>query len=130
MRDRRSLATRLRHRIRIERPVADEAFDGAGSGQWGPLPVDPVVAAEIQDMLPSRGERLANGINVATRPARVRLRARTDIRPNMRFVQVFEDDEGNVTDGRIMQITAGPADLGREAIEFMVEDYSTAGNRA
>ena len=47
------------------------------------------------------------------------------IKPSMRFVEKIGD-----ADGRIMQIIAGPADLGRDAVEFMVEDYSTAGNAA
>ena len=121
--EKRSLASRLKDRIRIEQPVSDESFDGAGSGEWNVVQDD--VAAEIVDMLPSRGERLANGINLATRPARVRLRHRADIKPSMRFVEKVGDG-----DGRIMQIIAGPADLGRDAVEFMVEDYSTAGNAA
>jgi head-tail adaptor len=104
--------------VRIERPVADESLDGAGSGSWELVQDD--VAAEVEDMLPSRGERLATGINVTTRPARVRLRFRDDITSSMRFV----------VGDRIMQITAGPAKLGRDAIEFMVEDYSAAGNPA
>jgi len=108
----------LNRRLRIERPVADESFTGAGSGTWEPI-AD--VWANVQDMLPSRGERLADGINVAARPARVRLRYRTDVTPDMRFVM------GN----RVMQIISGPAELGhREGLEFMVEDYSTAGNPA
>src|SRR3546814_9150042 len=69
-------------------------------------------------MLPSRGEKLADGINVASRPARVRMRFRTDVTPDMRFV----------IDGRVMQIIAGPAELGhREGLEFMVEEYCPAG---
>jgi head-tail adaptor len=73
----------------------------------------------VQDVLPSRSERLAGGINVASRPARVRMRYRTDITPNMRFVM----------GDRIMQIVAGPAERGnREETEFMVEDYTSAGN--
>lgn len=119
----RTLASRLRHLIRIERPQADTSLDGAGSGNW-PV-VDAEVPAEIEDMLPSRGERLANGINVATRPARVRMRYRTDITAAMRFVDITDG-----TDGRVMQIIAGPAMLGRDAVEFMVEDYSTSGNAA
>ena len=49
--------------IRIERPVTDEAFDGAGSGRWEL--VEDEVWAGVVDMLPSRGEKLAEGINVA-----------------------------------------------------------------
>ena len=75
----------------------------------------------MQDALPSRGEQFAEGINIATRRARVRIRWRTDVSPAMRFV----------IGPRIMQIVAGPAEIGhREALEFMVEDYSSAGNAA
>lgn len=102
--------------IRIERPVADVSFDGAGSGSWEL--VDEVWAGVV-DMLPSRGEKLAEGINVATRPARVRMRIRDDITGDMRFVM------GN----RIMQIIAGPAIIRqRSGVEFMVEEYSAGGD--
>lgn len=112
-------AGRLRHLIAIERPVADRSIDGAGSGSWELVAKD--VRAEIQDALPSRAERLDSGINVASRPARVRMRYRPGITPDMRFVM----------GARIMQIVAGPAELGtREGLEFMVVDYSTAGNPA
>jgi head-tail adaptor len=75
----------------------------------------------IKDMLPSRGERLADGINVATRPARLRMRWREGMTSDMRFV----------LGSRIMQIVAGPAELGRrDGLEFMVEEYSTAGSGA
>lgn len=111
-------SSRYRHRIRIERPLPGAAFDDAGSGTWVLVSN---VAAEVQDVLPSRSERLAGGINAAARPARVRMRYRTDITPDMRFVM----------GDRIMQIIAGPAELGvREESEFMVEDYSSAGNAA
>lgn len=104
--------------IRIERPVADTSFDGAGSGNWILVAQ---VWAEVQDALPSRGERIANGINVAARPARVRMRYRDDVTAEMRFV----------LDGRVMQIVSGPAEIGRRAaLEFMVEEYRPAGNPA
>ena len=108
----------LNRRIRIERPVADDSFDGAGAGTWALVAE---VSGEVQDMLPSRGEKLANGINVAARPARVRMRYRADVDASMRFVM----------GDRIMQIISGPAELGfRDGIECMVEAYSTAGNTA
>ncbi len=118
MKPARSLASRLKDRINIERPVPDTSLDGAGSGSWQLVQDD--VPAEVEDMLPSRGERLADGLNVATRPARVRLRFREDITPSMRFVM----------GARVMQIVAGPAKLGRDGVEFIVEDYSTAGGGA
>ncbi|EJL25603.1 head-tail adaptor protein [Novosphingobium sp. AP12] len=119
-------------RIRIERPTADDAFDGAGLGQWAPVLV---VWANLQDNLPSRGEKLAEGINVANRPTRVRIRFRSGVTDDMRFsigkmvkgedgVKVWQAD-------RIVQIISGPAELGnREALEFMVEEYRPAGNAA
>ncbi len=111
-------ARKLDRSLWIQRPTADEGFDGAGSGQWSNVAK---VWASVEDALPSRGERLADGINVASRPARVRMRYRNDVTPDMRFVM----------DGRIMQIVAGPAELGRrDGLEFMVEEYSPAGNAA
>ena len=127
-------AGRYDRRIRIERPIADDALDGAGSGAWQ-LVIE--VAASVQDALPSRGERLAEGINVASRPARVRFRYRSDvsITPDMRIVigRNLRDEEGNLvwhTD-RVTQIVAGPAEIGRRSeLEFVVEEYRPAGNPA
>lgn len=108
----------LDKRLVIERPVPKSGILGAGSGGWETVSK---AWANVQDVLPSRTERLADGINVATRPARVRMRFREDITPDMRFVH----------GSRIMQIVSGPAEIGRrDRIEFMVEDYSSAGNAA
>lgn len=114
----RGMASRFNRLIEIQRPVADDSWDGAGSGNWTKVAT---VYAEVQDMLPSRGERLADGLNASARPARVRMRFRTDVAGSMRFVM----------GDRIMQIVSGPAELGRrEALEFVVEEYSPAGNPA
>ncbi len=108
----------LDRRLRVERPVADTSFTGAGSGKWAFVAN---VSANVQDALPSRAERLGEGINMASCPARVRMRFRKDITAEMRFVM----------GDRILQIVAGPAELGRrEALEFMVEEYRPAGNPA
>lgn len=121
------LSSRLDRRVRIERPQADNSFACAGSDDW--LPVDEV-AAEVRDALPSRGERLADGINVATRPARLRIRHRPDVTAAMRFLLLRWQDDAWIVE-RVMQITAGPATVGtRKWSEFMVEDYSTAGGGA
>lgn len=115
-------ASRYNRRIQIERPIADESFDGAGAGKWEAVGLP--VWASVVDALPSRGEQLADGINVATRPAKVRMRFRTDVTAAMRFVM-------DKPFPRVMQIIAGPAEVGfRDEVEFMVEDYSTAGNAA
>ncbi|RYE51057.1 MAG: head-tail adaptor protein [Hyphomicrobiales bacterium] len=104
--------------IRIERPVSDDAFDGAGSGEWVLVAQ---VWANVQDILPSHGERLADGINAAARPARVRISYREDVTPAMRFVH----------GARIMQIVSDRAELGRkDGLEYMTEEYSPAGNPA
>ncbi|WP_288935068.1 head-tail adaptor protein [uncultured Sphingomonas sp.] len=108
----------LNRRVRIERKVKNTSFSGAGSGSWALVAE---VWASVLDVLPSRAEQLGEGISIETRPARVRMRFRTDIDSSMRFVM------GN----RVMQIIAGPAEVGfREGIEFMVEDFSVAGNGA
>lgn len=113
--------------LRIQRPVADDSFDGAGSGAW--VTVDDVWA-NVQDMLPSRGERIADGVNVSARPARVRMLYRPDITLNMRFL-LLDHLEGVEVIVRVMQIVSGPAELGRrDGLEFVVEEYSPAGNPA
>lgn len=115
-------ASRYNRRIQIQRPVSDNEFDGAGSGEWAD--VGKPIWASVVDALPSRGERLAEGINIATRPAKVRMRFRTDVTSSMRFVMTNPLP-------RVMQITAGPAEVGvRDEVEFMVEEYSPAGNGA
>lgn len=109
--------------LRIERPVADDSFDGAGSGTWESVGE---CWADVKDMLPSRSEKVANGFTVLSRPARVRMHWRGDITSDMRFVDLSDGGEG-----RIMQITSGPAEIGRkDGLEFMVEDYTPAGNTA
>jgi head-tail adaptor len=116
--------------LRIERPVADTAIDGAGSGNWEKV-AD--VWANVQDVLPSRGERQAEGINMAARPARVRMHYRSDVTAAMRFVlgATVDGETVDCSSARIMQIVSGPAELGRrQGVEFMVEDYSPAGNTA
>lgn len=115
-------ASRYNSVIQIQRPVSDDEFDGAGAGEW--IAVGTPIWASVVDALPSRGERLADGINVATRPAKVRFRFRTDVTSSMRFVMTRPFT-------RVMQIIAGPAEVGvREEVEFMVEEYSSAGNGA
>lgn len=104
--------------VRLERPTADDSLDGAGSGDWEL--VDEIWIG-IRDQLPSRGERTEGGATTATWRARVRMYWREDLTPDMRLV----------TGDRIMQIVAGPAELGRRGgHEVMVEDYRPAGNPA
>lgn len=79
------------------------------------------VWAEVQDMLPSRGERVAEGINIARRPARVRMYYRDDVHSGMRMK----------IGSRLLKIVAGPAELGfREGIELLAEEQTTEGQDA
>lgn len=122
----RATASERDQLVRVERPVADEGFDGAGSGSWAPVGLEWV---GIVDALPSRSERLAEGINFAARPARIRMRYRDGVTTAMRLVLLRWDGTVWVAADRIMQIVSGPAVLGRrEGLEFMVEDYSAGGD--
>lgn len=81
--------------------------------------------AEVQDVLPSRAERVAEGIDIARRPARVRMLYRDDVTTDMRLKVLGRG--GNEPD-RLLQIIAGPAELGfRERIELMAEELSSGG---
>ena len=111
-------ARKLDRRITFERPVPNGTFAGAGAGNWSLVDT---VDAQVQDVLPSRAETPADGLSIAKRSARIRMRYRDDITADMRIVY----------GARIMQITAGPVELGREdGLELMTEDYSTAGGGA
>lgn len=111
-------ARKLDREITFQRKVPDDSFNGAGKESWAPVAT---VWAQVQDVLPSRAERIAEGLSIANRPARIRMRYRDDITPDMRIIH----------GSRVMQIFAGPAELGRQdGLELMAEDYSTAGDGA
>lgn len=110
---------RLRDRITFERPVADDALDGAGSGSWEPVATN--IPAEVQDVRPSRDERVSGGMTTTSRRSRIVMRHRADITSDMRVI----------FGGRTMQIIGGPAVLGnRDGLEIMVEEHWPAGNSA
>jgi SPP1 family predicted phage head-tail adaptor len=75
------------------------------------------VAAEVQDVLPSRAESIGNdAINIARRPSRIRIRYRTDITSDMRILY----------EGKTLRIVAGPAEIGnREGLELMAEEVTS-----
>ncbi len=108
----------LDREITFQRKVPDDSFGGAGKESWVPVAT---VWAQVRDVLPSRAERVGEGLSIANRPARIRMDYRDDITPDMRIIH----------GARVMQIVAGPAELGRrDAMEWMAEDYSTAGDGA
>jgi SPP1 family predicted phage head-tail adaptor len=103
-------------RVRIEREVVtrDPAFNSQVK-TWVEVAT---VWADVQDVLPSRAESVQQGVDIAGRPSRVRMRYRAGITPDMRVVILGREE-------RIAQIVAGPAEIGRrEAIELMVTRYS------
>jgi len=110
------LASRLDTRIRIERKsVTSDSFYGTETVNWVEFAT---VWAEVQDVLPSRAERLADSIVIANRPARIRMRHIAGVTPDMRVI----------IGTRVLQIVSGPAELGRrEGIELIVEQHSTEG---
>lgn len=113
-------AGRLDRRITFQaRGAATDARLGTRkAGGWG----DHVtVWAEVQDVLPSRAERLDESINIARRPARIRIRYRRDITSDMRIVY----------GERILQIVAGPVEIGRrDGLELMAEEFSSGRETA
>ncbi len=110
------LASKLSVRIRIERKtITRDPQYGTEVVNWAEFGC---VWAEVKDILPSRAERMAEQIQIARRPARVRIRYLAGITPDMRVIIA----------GRVHQIIAGPSMLGRrEAIELMVEEHSSEG---
>ncbi|MBS7668864.1 phage head closure protein [Croceicoccus gelatinilyticus] len=112
-------ADKLKERVTIKERVGtqDPTF-GTWTYSWEELAT---VWAEVQDVLPSRSERVADGITIANRPARIRMRYREDVDSTMRFE----------VNGRTLHIIAGPAELGfRQGVEFVAEELTTAGEEA
>jgi head-tail adaptor len=116
--------------IRIERKVAATGIKSAGKEAWFPVAT---VAANVQDVLPSRAERVAKTVPIASRPARIRFRYRPDITADMRIVLGRLDlpDSPPPAGRRTLYIVAGPATLGRnERTEVMAAETTTKGGVA
>ena len=114
-------------KVRIERNVPLVGGMKAGQHEWVLVVTE---WAQVLDWLPSRGERLAEGLTIATRPARIRMRWRGDISPDMRIVIGSLDlaDDPRPADRRYLQIVAGPAKLGTRDMEMMAAEYSSGGD--
>lgn len=98
-----------------QRVEGQDATYGTATVNWTPFAT---VWAEVQDMLPSRAERVADGISLAKRPCRIRFLYRAGVTSEMRV------NYG----GRYLRIVAGPVELGRrEGIELVAEEMSTEG---
>lgn len=108
--------------IQTRETTQDPDYGTTVEGDWTTLKT---VKAEVQDMLPSRGERLAEGVNIANRPCRVRFRFRDGVTSAMRLnVLGRGPDEAD----RVLRIISGPAELGfRDKCEVLAEELTTAG---
>lgn len=115
-------AGRLDQRLRFERKViTQDASYGTELITWTAVAT---VWAHVQEVLPSKGESQAEGIRIAERPARIRLRYRSDITADMRIVYINRAN-------RLMKIISPPVELGRrDGLEIMAADYSTEGQGA
>lgn len=111
-------AGRLNRRITIlQSGSTRESTFRTDTKGWVPLAT---VWAEVQDMLPSRGDRLAEGVDIARKPCRVRIRYRTDVTSDMRLRIRSEE----------YRIVSGPVELGlREALEMLAEQVTPEGVR-
>lgn len=101
----------------LAKTTAQEATYGTKQASWSPLDT---VWAEVADVLPPRGDRVAGEITITRRNARIRMRWRDDVSQANRIE----------LDGRQMRIISGPAMLGRRHwLEIMVEELSTEGQQ-
>lgn len=97
----------------------DATYGTAVEVEWVALDQDPAWA-NVWDMLPNGGDLAAEGIDVARRPTRIRMRYRDDVAIGMRAL----------FNGRMTEIVTMPAMLGRRQwIQFMVEEFTTSGQQ-
>lgn len=114
-------AFRKDEQVTIEQRTAtrdpDFGTEIEGAGGWEI--VADHVWANVQDVLPSRGESTANGLTNSITRARLRIDVDDRITTAMRVTLHGKGD-------RLMQIVAGPALLDdRRHVEFMLEGFSS-----
>jgi head-tail adaptor len=110
----------LYRRITIQRPVTvvDTEY-GPQDGGW--QDVVSRLPAQVLDVLPSQAESNENGLRVADRPARVRIRYLRGLTSDMRVIVHREPDLDEV-----YEISGGPAEIGRrEWTEITIKAYSS-----
>ena len=107
----------LNTRCRIERKVVTpDSVYGTDVITWTLLGVR---WCSVQDVLPSRSEKVSQGMEVALNGTRLRLNYCTDIDSSMRIII-------NRPSPTIYQIISGPAILGdKDGVECMIEKVST-----
>lgn len=105
-------------RITLQKPtVIEDPEYGPQPGPWET--VFARVPAQVWDTLPGNAERNNPNINLAERPARVRMRYTRGVTSDMRVIIHNEVDTTH-------QISAGPAEIGlRKFIEFTIREFSS-----
>lgn len=107
--------------------VAPDTTYGTERTVWVPLvPVagSPVVGerfpANVQDVMPSRSESVAQGLAVGRDQTRIRIRWRDDVTSAMRITLHGETDT-------VWQIVGGPAEIGgrKNALEMVCEKFTS-----
>lgn len=109
-------------RITILAPtVFDDPEYGPQPGEFAPIFRGERIPAQRQDELPSNSESVTNGLQMAYKPARLRIRYRPDITSDMRIIMHDEND-------KLYEISGGPAEIGRrEWTEVTIREYSSNG---
>lgn len=99
--------------------VEDEVY-GPQPGAWLQAPgLAPRTPAQVLDNLPGQDESVQGGLEMANRPARLRMRYQRGITSDMR---VMLHDEADT----LFEITGGPAEIGRrEWIEITIKAFSS-----
>lgn len=115
----RTRAARYDHRVTFRAmTVARDPKFNTRAKSWAD---HATVFAQVLDLLPSRGEQIADGVDIRRKPCRLRIRWRADINPDMRVV----------IGGIEHAIVGGPAEVGRrEELELVCEALSTTGDGA
>ena len=109
---------KLDDKVTIEKPtkVRDPVY-GASAEGWELVAES--IWANAQDVLPSRGEVVTNGLATSTKSTRLRVRKHHQLAPDMRVT--LHGRFGN----RVMRIVSGPALLDdRDHIECMLQGYT------
>jgi head-tail adaptor len=110
----------LDRRITIQRPATvDDPIYGPQDGGWQDVVTR--LPAQVLDVLPSQAESNENGLRMADRPARVRIRYLRGLTTDMRVIVHREPDADQV-----YEISGGPAEIGRrEWTELTIRAYSS-----
>jgi head-tail adaptor len=118
---------------RLDTPVSILARETTKEGRYktrvSTWSVVATVLAEVEDALPSRADRVADGISLTRRPARVRIHWRDDVGQANRIRIGPPPATGAEDNRRELRVIAGPAEYGgrRRYLELMVEELSSEG---